>query len=412
MRVAVIGGGASGLTTAWLLDAVHDVQVFERDSVPGGNVRTLGGNVACAGLEDGVISENGVSWFHTSTYPNTHRLLSELKVKQSSKLLDSSIILSDGRRCHVSVLDCLRHIDWEELWLERADLAGAAREILGLFRRTELVSAEPLKGTPLDAYLNEVEHLTAQWARGIVGAFFSAPYSDVGRFPADMLFPSLRRWLMDRRCTVIPGGIFSYLQQMIESMRGQIRCGVRVLSIRRELDGVSVQFPDGPQQFDRVVIATTPQAAFQLLSDPTSDEIRWFGAWKDRRYRTTAHFSETMYKDRSIDFRTQCDCFEESEHETVAYNCCLNSLYDIDSQRQYSFSSCMEDQIEPDRILHQQDHVTPIYHVDASVYRQQIREANGLSNTYYVGAYLIDGLQEGAITSALDVARLLGGRSI
>ena len=216
---------------------------------------------------------------------------------------------------------------------------------------------------------------------------------------------------MDRRCTVIPGGIYSYLQQMIELMRGQIHCGVPVLSIRRERNGVSVQFPDGQQQFDRVVVATTPQAAFQLLSDPTSDETRWFGAWKDRRYRTTAHFSETMYKDRGIDFRTQCDCFEESECGTVAYNCCLNSLYDIDSQRQYSFSSSMEDQIEPDRILHQQDHVTPVY-VDASVYRQQIREANGHSNIYYVGAYLIDGLQEGAITSALKVARLLGGRSI
>lgn len=412
MKIAVIGGGASGLTAAWLLDAVHDVQVFERDSVAGGNVRTLGGNVACKGLESGVVSENGVSWFHTSTYPNTHRLLDALKVKQSRKLLDSSIILSDGRRCHVSVLDCLRHGDWDELWRERSDLAEAAEEILGLFRRTASVTPEQLNGTPLDEFLRDIQHLTAQWARGIVGAFFSAPFSEVDRFPADMLLPSLRRWILDRRCTVIPGGVSTYLDRMIESLRGSIHRGVPVLSIRREPRGVSVRLPDAEQKFDSVVIATTPQAAFQLLADPTPEEIRWLGSWRDRRYRTTAHFSETMYRERGIDFRTQCDCFEEPKSGTVAYNCCLNSLYEIESQRQYSFSSCLEDVIEPDRILHQQDHVTPIYHVDASIHRQQIREANGRSNTYYAGAYLIDGLQEGAITSAMDVARLLGGRSI
>jgi len=412
MRVAVIGGGASGLTAAYLLDAAHEVHVFERDSIAGGNVRTLGGNVACAGLEDGVISENGVSWFHTSTYPNTHRLLDALNVRTSTKLLDSSIILSDGRRCHASALDCFHHFDWEELWLERFSLAEVAREILRLFRRTEWSPPEQLTGTPLDVYLSELEHLTAQWARGIVGAFFSAPFSDVGRFPADMLFPSLRRWLMDRRCTVISGGISSYLQQMMGSMRGQIYCGVPVQFVCRESHGVVVQLPDGPQHFDRIVIATTPQAAFQLLADPTPDEIRWFGSWKDRRYRTTAHFSESMYNDRGIGFRTQCDCFEDSLHGSVAYNCCLNDLYDISSQRQYSFSSCLEDQIEPERILHQQEHVTPVYHVDASIYRQQIREANGRNHTFFAGAYLIDGLQEGAITSALEVARLLGGRLI
>lgn len=412
MKIAVIGGGTSGLTAAWLLDAVHDVHVFERDALAGGNVRTLGGNVACAGLENGVISENGVSWFHTNTYPNTHRLLKALNVRTTRKLLDSSIVLSDGRRCHASVLDCLGHVDWEELWLERFELAEVAREILKLFRRTESLSAKQLNGLPLELYLNEVEHLTAQWARGIVGAFFSAPFSEVDRFPADMLFPSLRRWLVDRSCTVIPEGISSYLQKMMTSMRGQIHLSAPVLGIRRDARGVLVQFPDGRQYFDRVVVATTPQAAFRLLSDPTPEEIRWLGSWKDRRYRTTAHFSETMYTDRGIGFRTQCDCFEDSSNSTVAYNCCLNSLYEIDSERQYSFSACLEDQIEPDRILHQQEHITPVFHVDASVFRQQIRRANGLNNTYYVGAYLIDGLQEGAITSAMEVAQLLGGRTI
>ena len=61
MKIAVIVGGAAGLVTACLLDAAHEVHVFERHPILGGNVRTLGGNVACDRLEDGVVTENGVS---------------------------------------------------------------------------------------------------------------------------------------------------------------------------------------------------------------------------------------------------------------------------------------------------------------------------------------------------------------
>jgi predicted NAD/FAD-binding protein len=37
---------------------------------------------------------------------------------------------------------------------------------------------------------------------------------------------------------------------------------------------------------------------------------------------------------------------------------------------------------------------------------------NGENHTFHVGAWLGDGLQEGAITSALTVSKLLGGASI
>ena len=40
--------------------------------------------------------------------------------------------------------------------------------------------------------------------------------------------------------------------------------------------------------------------------------------------------------------------------------------------------------------------------------RQEIIQTNGENHTYHVGAYLGDGLHEGAITSAIQVAELMG----
>jgi uncharacterized protein len=46
MRIAVLGGGASGMVTDYLLDKQgHHVTVFERQPILGGHIRTLNKNV-------------------------------------------------------------------------------------------------------------------------------------------------------------------------------------------------------------------------------------------------------------------------------------------------------------------------------------------------------------------------------
>ena len=64
--------------------------------------------------------------------------------------------------------------------------------------------------------------------------------------------------------------------------------------------------------------------------------------------------------------------------------------------------------IAKDNIVHIQNHHTPLYTTESFEYRDEIVETNGENNTYYVGAYLGDGLHEGAITSAFRVATLIG----
>jgi len=412
MKIAVIGGGASGLVTAYLLDQSHDVHLFERHPVLGGNVRTLGGNVDCPGLETGVISENGVSWFHSQTYPNMHRLLEELGVERASCVVDSSIILANGQHCHVSVLDCFRHLHWDSALSEMVDLGEAAYEIFHVLQKAGVQTEAELSAVPLNAFLQDLNHQVGQWLRGIVSASFSVPFSRVGEFPSDMIIPLMRHWLRNRHCTVLRGGLFSYMQEIVNRIRGTIHTGVQVQSVRRQDGGVEVTFADTRETFDRVVMATTPECAFRLLADASPAEIRWLGPWRDCTSRTVAHVSETFYEQRQVSFRTQCDCFERAEDAVVGYNCCMNDLYDISSKRLYSFGAQLEDWIDADDILDVQEHVAPLYDQSATAHRHQIRRINGQNNTYYAGAYLFDGLHEGAITSAMEVAENLGGRMI
>jgi predicted NAD/FAD-binding protein len=73
-RVAVIGGGLAGVSTAWLLESEVPVDLFEAREVLGGNVRTL--EVDYEGHP--VVMDLGAQYFHPTVYPTYQRLLNQL----------------------------------------------------------------------------------------------------------------------------------------------------------------------------------------------------------------------------------------------------------------------------------------------------------------------------------------------
>ena len=99
MKIAIIGGGAAGMATAYLLDKQHDVSVFEKQPILGGNIRTLNKNVTGVALDPNVILDNGVIEFQRENFPNFHRLMQVLNVPLSEGRTSSELFLE--QRTHV-----------------------------------------------------------------------------------------------------------------------------------------------------------------------------------------------------------------------------------------------------------------------------------------------------------------------
>ena len=88
MKIAVIGGGAAGLTTAWLLDEVHDVTLYEKDDRLGGHAHTHSvpqEDGPALGIDTGFIVHN------ERTYPTLLRLFAELGVETQDSEMSMSV---------------------------------------------------------------------------------------------------------------------------------------------------------------------------------------------------------------------------------------------------------------------------------------------------------------------------------
>lgn len=407
MRVAVIGGGAAGMTTAWLLDGVHDVTVFEREPVLGGHVRTLGANVPLHGVP---ALDAGVIEFEWSSFPLFRALAAELDIGFREVPGTTALFLPSGR-VYRSPANA-RASAPSRRWLLREHLRGLGLRVRrrGLRWVVRIADAEDLYERALSRFLWPSE--LSLWMRALLTYAYSTPFAGTLAMPAALAVPTLQRFCHSRtRWVGVRGGAYSYLQRIVDQSRAEWVLDARIEAVRRDAGGVEIVESGRARRFDAVVFAATPDQVLALLSDPSDGERAWFGAWSSTEVHTVLHTDTSLYERRGATYFSEFDLFVHPDG-SGGYNAYLNRLCGLGDEVPYCLALFMEREIDPTHVVHVQRHVTPTYTVPALAHRRQVRRANGQRRTWHAGAWLWDGLHEGAVRSAQEVARGLGGREL
>ena len=406
MKIAIIGGGASGIVTAYLLDKQgHQVTVFEREPILGGHIRTLNQNVLPNQSNCHLVLENGVLEFPT-TFHNFIALMAELEVELEPVNIGSALFLKNGKH-YLSKVAVDRNFTGIKRLLESWQMNLFYLRSASLFIAAKFWDTINFRNRSLaDSF--QQPSLQHTWLKLFAMYSYSIPFSQIDDCPAELVVPTLRDdifvdWVR------IKGGVYSYIQKILDRFKGEILLGVEVAAIRRTETGVSIALTgDKTQKFDKVVFATPPDVVLKLLADPHPDEIARFADWQANHVQTVLHTDAAMYSPYKVKEGSEFDFFEaDNQRDNWGYNARLNQLCGISSPVQYSLAFNLESLIAPARILHIQQHHTPLYTVAAVRDRPEIIATNGNYHTYHVGAYLGDGLHEGAITSAIRVAELI-----
>ncbi len=410
MKIAIIGGGAAGLVTAYYLNKEFEVTIFERESILGGNIRTLNKNVKedVGQIPDGLYVDNGVIEFDESNFIEFHALMAELGVEMERVSLTTAYFAKNGRH----YLSPYRIFHTESNWSERIPAIGrlgfCVVDFSSFMLRTAMHDEEYYKDRSLAEFFRD--HVYYRWLKMLMMYAYSIPYSEIDDMPAVLAIPVLRRCALFTRWTRIKNGVYTYVEKILAQFNGNVRTGVDITGVARSGDGVDITTSAGElEHFDKVVFATPPDQVLRLLSDPSEAEIRNFENWKGNVARTVIHTDTSMYDEYHVRSYSAFDVFEK-ENGDAGYNGFLNPLVGLeeDAPVRYNLAFNLEDRVDPAKVLHTQIHHTPLYTVDAFRYRDQVIAANGANHTYHAGAYLSDGLHEGAVRSAQAVARLLG----
>jgi uncharacterized protein len=407
MKIAIIGGGASGMIAAYRLDQQgHKVTVFEHQSVLGGHIRTLNKNIQHH-TNSPELLEAGVLEFPIE-FKHFLQLMQELEVPLEPVELGSGIFFQNGDH-FLSPVMIEHNFHGLKKWLELIHIDGLYIQSLVLWLKTHLAQLKDLRGKSLSNYLND-ESAPTTWIKLLTMYSYSMPYETIDNFPADLAILALRRYVFSNWFR-IKGGVYSYIEKIVMRFSGEIFLNATITAVQRSDNAVQIQGNISGshtfnRHFDQVIFATPPDQVLPMLADARPEEIRRFQAWKPNHITTILHHDCHLYAPHKIQQGSEFDFFQTET--SWGYNAALNQLCGITSNPIYNLAFNLKDQIDPAKIIHIQPHHTPFYDVESFQYRDEIIANNGADNTYYVGAYLGDGLHEGAVTSAMDVARMIG----
>jgi predicted NAD/FAD-binding protein len=410
LNIAIIGGGSAGLVTAHLLVGAHRVSIFEKAPILGGHVRTLNRNVDCD-LGPGLILDAGVIEFERRNFPTLMRLFDSLGCVTRPVPGTTTFWTHDG----------VHHLSPGSIKRNRGSLRKRLRQLIDLLelrvqevgfnRRTALPEAT-LDTLRLGDLLTDAD--ADRWAALLATYAYSIPYERVRRMPASLTIPMLRAFEHTEAWVSLRGGSWDYLDRIVERLDGPVHTDAHVARVARSEGGVTILMSSGEAlRFDKIVFAAPPDQTLALLEDPSEAERRRFGAWRANHIHALVHHDRGVYSRRSLEVMTEFDVIE-TEPGRGGYNCYLNVLCGVpeNEKRAFGLAFGIDAWIDPEKVILRQEHHTPDYTVESQRWHHEVSASNGEKHTFHVGAWLGDGLQEGAVTSAAAVSKLLGGASI
>ena len=414
-NIAVIGGGISGLSAAWLLAQRHDVTLFEQ-------AQTLGGHAPTVDVEtaDGVAPvDTGFIVYNARNYPNLTALFETLGVETHPTTMTFALSFDDSRYEYSgSAINGFfgqpRNLLRPRHWRLLADIAR--------FFRTadERVRRYPAD-TALGGFLAQEGYSCVFTEDHIVpmgAAIWSTRMADMLGFPARAFVDFYANHGMlqfrDRpRWRTVAGGSRNYVMRLAEDGGFAVQPGCPVRRVYRHPDAVHVEDEGGVvRRFDHVVIATHADQALRLLVDPDGAERSHLGAFRYQVNRGTLHRDPQWMPARRRLWSSWNYLKREDGVETgLSVTYWMNALQGqaLGSEPDLFLTLNPPRPVDPSAVVQYYEYEHPVFDARAITMQRTLWSLQGRRRTWFCGSYFGSGFHEDGLQSGLWVAEQLGG---
>nr|WP_209643376.1 FAD-dependent oxidoreductase [Kibdelosporangium banguiense] len=413
-RVAVVGAGVAGLTTAYLLQRRYDVTLFEAAPRLGGHAHTHDVPTPDGGV---VAVDSGFIVHNDRTYPYLIKLFGELGVATQDTEMSMSV------RCAACGLEYAGAKGLAGLFPRRDNLVRPRylrmlAEVVRFHRHARRVLAsQTMDEVTLGAFLaigGYSRYFVQHFVVPMVSAVWSAGPTVSLRYPARYLFAFLANHGMlsvtgSPQWRSVVGGSRRYVDRVVEDLSA-VHVGTPVRAVHVKDNGVEIRdAADRVHEADHVVIATHPDQALRLLTSPTQAEQEVLGAFTYSRNETWLHkdsslLPETVGASASWNY-LKTACHEDDGPVLVSYN--MNRLMRLAEPDNYVVTLNAADRIKEDTVIAKMTYEHPVYTPESVAAQRRLPELN-TGRVAYAGAYHGWGFHEDGCASGVRAAASLG----
>lgn len=412
-KIAVIGGGISGLGAALMLSEDNAVTLYEAEPRLGGHARTV-----LAGKRGDQPVDTGFIVFNYANYPLMADLFARFDVPVTKSNMTFSASLRGG-----ALEYGLRDLSATFAQKRNALNPRFLRMLRDIFHfNKHAVSEAQDPRLPLRDFLANLG--TGDWFRDyyllpLSGAIWSTPVEKILDFPAHAMIRFFENHALlshtgQHQWYTVKGGSVEYVRRVEAGLRAKgadLRPGCPVEAVRRDAAGVEIKAGGAWERFDEVVFATHSDDSLALLADPTQEERASLSKIAYQPNRVVLHSDDSTMPKRKVCWSAwNYTETARKEMNQIDLTYWMNTLQPIPMDDPL-FVTLNSTRPIREELIH--DEVTlrhPVYDLTALDGQREVAALNGSNNTWFCGAWMKNGFHEDGLSSAHDVVQALRAR--
>ena len=412
MKIAIIGSGISGLTSAYLLNRNHDITVFEANDYIGGHTHTHSINVK----NKNYAVDTGFIVYNERTYPNFIKLLDTLGVERQQSTMGFSVksVSEDyeyageslnslfAKRSNIFRLGFLRMLYEMYHFGKKSDSSGLGLDTsitLGTYLRSENYSNEfinyfiiPMGAAIWSTPANKVLDMPAYF---FIKFFYNHGMLEIVNRP---------KWW------VIKNGSSAYIKKIIKGFESKINLSSPIKSVSRLDNRIEIKTANSEKSliFDAVVFATHSDQALRMLKDPTEKEKDILSSIPYQKNEVHLHTDSSVLPKRKLAWASWNYQLDSNPENPVVLTYNMNILQGLDCDETFCVTLNDHQSVDKAKVLKKIIYHHPLFTVKGIEAQKRKSEISGVNNTYYCGAYWRNGFHEDGVVSAIEVCKHFG----
>ena len=413
MKIAVVGGGISGLGAAWSLAFCHDVTLFESNARFGGHAHTVT-------VSDGPRNESvdvGFIVYNERNYPNLVALFDKLGVPTKPSNMSFGVSIDQG---NLEYEGSLSGLFAQPSNIARRSYWRMLRDIFRFFSEAEnLLDETSDNDISLGEYLEREDYSESFVNNHLLpmgAAIWSSSCDDMLKFPAASFVRFFKNHaLLDFGARpvwrTVAGGSRKYVERLLDNFRGSTRPGAHVDQILRKSKNVVVVSNGAQDNFDAVVLACHADHSLSILGDEASiAERKILSKFTYNSNIGVLHRDSSLMPHRrsawaSWNFITDGPIAFDSPAFVTYW---MNRLQSLESPEDIFVSLNPTRPINKTSILGQFEYAHPQFDRTSLAAQNVLHTIQGQNRVWFCGSYCGNGFHEDGLQAGLEVAAALG----